>query len=165
MRILGIDPGLKATGYGVIEEINGRLKVLEAGTITPNPRRSIPERLIKIHTDLCELIDLYAPRVLVLEKLYTHHDHPPTASVLGHVRGVICLAGQQKGLCFEEYSVKRIRKAVVGNGNASKPQVRRIVCHRLGIPEDRLTLDASDALALALGYASIEKLGMGRRDG
>lgn len=152
MRILGIDPGLKATGYGMMEYDGRRVKLLETGTIEPKAKDFIQNRIKTIYTLLNELIDQYKPDVLVLEKLYAHSDYPTTAAILGHVRGVICLLCAQKELGLAEHSVKRIRKALSGNGNASKLQIRRVVAHAFGVNEDKLTLDASDALALGLGY-------------
>lgn len=155
MRILGIDPSLKATGYGLIDDQNRKIKLLETGTIEPKQKDLLQNRLKKIYTMLEELIRQYKPDVLVLEQLYAHYKHPITASILGHVRGVVCLLCAQKNIELAEYSAKRIRSAVVGNGNASKIQTRRVVAHRLHIEESTLPLDASDALALAIGYAQI----------
>lgn len=153
MKILGIDPGFKATGYGCIDAGRQSWKLIETGTIEPNQKDLIQKRIEKIYRILGELIDEHAPDVLVLEKLYAHDKHPATASKLGHVRGVVCLLCAQKKIALAEYSVKRIRKALAGNGNATKVQVRRIVADLLKVNETKLTLDASDALALALGYA------------
>ena len=153
MKVLGIDPGLKATGYGVIErKADQRPRALEVGTIEPGAKRPMPEKLQKVHACLAGIIDRQGPDVVVLEKLYSHSAHPMTAAVMGHVRGVICLVCAQKGVRLVEESPKRVRKAVVGNGNASKEQTRRVVAGFLKIDPARLTLDASDALALALGY-------------
>lgn len=152
MKIIGIDPGLKATGYGVVEYQPHHISLVETGTIEPKQKDFIQNRIKTIYSLLNELIEQHRPDVLVLEKLYAHYNHPATASILGHVRGVICLLCAQKDLGLAEHSVKRIRKALSGNGNASKTQVRRVVAHALGVDETKLTLDASDALALALGY-------------
>ncbi len=152
MRIVGVDPGTRATGYGFMESAGGRLKLLEVGTIVPKSRDTLPQRIHKIYTILESLVGQYQPEILVLEKLYSHHRHPATVAVIGHVRGVICLLAAREGLPLAEHSVKRIRKAVTGNGNATKAQTRRMMAHIFGIDEKKLTLDASDALALALGY-------------
>ena len=152
MQILGVDPGLKATGYGFVEGYGRTIKLLETGTIEPKQKDSIQNKLDQIHAILGQLIDQHKPNILVLEKLYAHHKHPATASVLGHVRGVICLLCAQKKIELAEHSVKRIRKAVTGNGSATKIQTRQVVGHILQIPAEQLKLDASDALALALGY-------------
>ncbi|MCB9721174.1 MAG: crossover junction endodeoxyribonuclease RuvC [Candidatus Omnitrophica bacterium] len=152
MRIVGVDPGTRATGYGFIEARGSRLTLLEAGTIVPKAVDGLPQRIHKIYSILDSLIGQYQPEILVLEKLYSHHRHPATVAVIGHVRGVICLLTAARGLRLVEHSAKRIRKAVTGNGNATKAQTRRMIAHVFGIDEKVLTLDASDALALGLGY-------------
>ena len=157
MRILGIDPGLKVTGYGFVENnSNQPVRLLEAGIIQPKAKENLPARIHKIYSTLNDLSERYRPNVLVLEKLYAHYRHPTTASILGHVRGVICLLSAEKEILLAEHSVKRIRKALTGNGNASKQQTLRVVAQRLHLAEENLTLDASDALALALGYIDID---------
>ncbi|MCK5581445.1 MAG: crossover junction endodeoxyribonuclease RuvC [Candidatus Omnitrophica bacterium] len=158
MRILGVDPGLKATGYGVVDVRAKHLQqveLLETGTIEPEQKGDFQNRIIKIHKNLDDVINQYSPQVMVLEKLYSHYRHPTTACILGHVRGVICLLSAQHQLQLVEHSVKRIRKALVGNGSATKQQTRSTVAHILKIDAQKLTLDASDALALALGYAAM----------
>jgi crossover junction endodeoxyribonuclease RuvC len=155
MRIVGIDPGLRATGYGFIDCHNQAIKLLETGTIEPSIKESFPNRIYKIHTILKGLVDQYQPDVLVLEKLYSHQQRPMIASILGHVRGAVCLVCAEKKLELIEYSVKRIRKAVTGNGNASKLQTQQVVMHLLNIKQTKIALDASDAMALAVGYTRI----------
>ncbi len=156
MKILGIDPGFKATGYGFIEADRRSAVLVETGTIEPKQKDLLQNRIGKVYAILKELIEEHQPQVLVLEKLYAHYKHPVTASKLGHVRGVICLLCAQKNIELVEYSVKRIRKALIGNGNATKVQTRRTVANMLKIEESKLTLDASDALALALGYVCMQ---------
>jgi crossover junction endodeoxyribonuclease RuvC len=159
MRIIGIDPGLKATGYGVVDVTEGkRVLPVEAGSIEPKATDALPAKLLKIHKHLSSLMALHRPDVMVLEKLYSHYKHPTTAAVMGHARGVICLVCAEQGVELIEESPKRVRKAVTGNGNASKEQTRLVVANVLKISADGLTLDASDALALALGYASMIRL-------
>jgi crossover junction endodeoxyribonuclease RuvC len=158
MKIIGIDPGLHATGYGLIEvglSQPGRIQFLEAGAIEPNPDDLLQHRINKVYDCLTDIISEYKPVVMVLERLYSHYRHPTTACRMGHVRGVICLVCAHQDVQLVEYSVKRVRKNVVGDGNASKQQTREVVAHLLKIDASRLTLDASDALALALGYASM----------
>ena len=153
MRILGIDPGLITTGYGVVEIKSGSVKILEAGTIEPNTKDIFEQRLLKIHLHITTILQAHRPDVVVLEKLYAHYKHPATATVLGHVRGVICLSVAQQNVELVEQSVKRIRKALIGNGNATKIQVQEFVKRLLNIKSEGFKLDASDALALALGQA------------
>ncbi|MDP8212514.1 MAG: crossover junction endodeoxyribonuclease RuvC [Candidatus Zapsychrus exili] len=156
MKILGIDPGMKTTGYGFIETIPSGVSLVEVGTINPKQKDLIQNRINKVYTILNELLSKHNPDVLILEKLYAHHKHPMTASILGHVRGAVCLLCAQRKIELVEYSVKRIRKALLGNGSATKIQTRRAVSNYFKVNEEKLTLDASDALALALGYAQIE---------
>ena len=157
MRILGIDPGLITTGYGVVEIKSGSVKILEAGTIEPNTKDLFEQRLLKIHLHITTILQAHRPDVVVLEKLYAHYKHPATATVLGHVRGVICLSVAQQNVELVEQSVKRIRKALIGNGNATKIQVQEFVKRLLNIKSPSFKLDASDALALALGQAHMQR--------
>jgi crossover junction endodeoxyribonuclease RuvC len=156
MIIIGVDPGLKATGYGVID-YSRTVKLLETGTIEPKARDPIEVKLEKVHRNLSDIVRQYKPETMILEKLYSHYKHPTTASIMGHVRGVICLVCAQCRVNLVEYSVKRIRKALVGNGNASKAQVQASVINTLKIPEQKFSLDASDALALALAHGYLNR--------
>ena len=155
MRIVGIDPGLKATGYAFLDCEKGGLKLLEAGTIEPKAREPIQERIHAVYRNLDVLLEQYHPDVLVLEKLYAHYKHPVTAAIMGHARGVICLLCAQRKIGLAEYPVKRIRSAVTGNGNSTKLQTRSVVAHMLKVDATKLTLDASDAIALGLGHIHI----------
>jgi crossover junction endodeoxyribonuclease RuvC len=153
MRILGIDPGLITTGYGVVEIKAGGVKALEVGTVEPNRKDPFEQRLFKIHLHITTILEAHHPDVVVLEKLYAHSTHPATGIILGHVRGVICLSVAQQKIELVEQSVKRIRKALTGNGNATKIQTQEFVKRVLNIKSPSFKLDASDALALALGQA------------
>jgi len=160
MRILGIDPGLITTGYGIVEMKTGGVKILEAGTkiveagtIEPDAKAPFAERLLKIHQHTTTILQTHKPDIVVLEKLYVHYKHPATVAVLGHVRGVICLSVAQQKIELVEQSVKRIRKALIGNGNATKIQMQEFVKRLLNIKSAGFKLDASDALSLALGQA------------
>ena len=153
MIIIGVDPGLVTTGYGLVRVDGGIAKIIEAGTIEPNTKDRFEQRIAKIHTHLTTILEMHTPQMMVLEKLYTHSTRPTTASILGHVRGVICLCAAQQKIVLEEHSVKRIRKALMGNGNATKAQAQEFVKRLLNIKSPAFKLDASDALALALGHA------------
>ena len=155
MRILGIDPGLKVTGYGIIDFEHNSIKLIETGVIEPKQKDAIQNRIHRIYKNLDAILLQHQPQIMVLEKLYAHYKHPTTACLLGHVRGVICLLCATRNILLMEYAVKRIRKALTGNGNASKLQTRSMVSQMLRIDEEKLTLDASDALALALGHIHI----------
>lgn len=155
MRILGIDPGLNTTGYGVVEFDRNRIKLVEAGVIRTSLSAGIKNRLNKIHRGLLGLIREQKPQAMVLEKLYTHYRHPTTACLLGHVRGAICLLSAQENLEFFEYSPTRIRKSLLGRGNASKLQTKRMVERIFSLKDDSLPLDTSDALAMAVAHIDI----------
>ena len=157
MRILGVDPGLITTGYGVIDVAGGKTRILEAGAMQPNPKDAFERRIAKVHQHISSIINTHEPDAVVLEKLYAHYKHPTTACILGHVRGVICLSAHEQKVPLVEHSVKRIRQALVGNGNATKQQVQLFVKRLLNIESSELTLDTSDALALALGHAHMLK--------
>jgi len=153
MRILGIDPALTITGYGVIDFKKSRLTIIEAGIITTSAKQPISERLQRIFQGVNKLIADTKPQVIVLEKLYSHYRHPTTAYVLGQARGVICLACAQEKIPLVEYAATRVKKAVVGQGLASKYQVQRMVAGILGIKELPKYNDVTDALALALAHS------------
>lgn len=157
MRILGVDPGLKATGYAVVDIKDGRPKAVDIGTIEPHVKDILAQKLFKIHRCLTQIIVEHKPDVLVLEKLFSHVKHPLTAAIMGHTRGVICLVCAEQNIELVELSVKRVRKSVVGNGNATKQQTQRVVAGAISLDPAKLTLDASDALALALGHASMSR--------
>ena len=134
------------------------IRLVEVGTVEPKEKDLIENRIFKIYVNLGKIIDEHKPDVMVLEKLYAHYKHPTTAVLLGHVRGVICLLCAEKKITLIEHSVKRIRKALVGNGNATKEQTRSLVANLLKVNASQLTLDASDALALALGHAHMIRM-------
>jgi len=157
MRILGIDPGLDTTGYGIIDDAKERFVLLEAGVIRTPPKERIEKRLKKIYRGAQELIKKYKPKVLVLEQLYSHYKHPVTSILMGHGRGVICLAGSEHNLEVVSYPAKRIKKAVTGNGNASKEQVQRMVENVLGISQTDIPVDVTDALAAAITHSYVKR--------
>lgn len=153
MRILGIDPGLNTTGYGVIEGEGLKVSLIEAGYIRTDPKQELNNRLEHIHNNVVKIIRRFNPRIMVLEKLYAHWRHPVTSCLLGHVRGVICLAAKENSLPVREYAATRIKKAVVGQGHATKAQVQSMVKNILSLKVLPEPADISDALALAIGQA------------
>ncbi|MDD5005665.1 MAG: crossover junction endodeoxyribonuclease RuvC [Candidatus Omnitrophica bacterium] len=158
MLILGIDPGLNTTGYGIIEENQNNLKFIEAGYIRTQPKDNIEIRLSKIYTDLANIVKRYKLDAIVLEKLYAHYKHPVTACLLGHARGIICLVCAQNNIKLFEYAATRTRKAVLGRGNASKLQTQHMVLNMLGIRDkSKIPLDITDALSLAIAHSYIAK--------
>jgi crossover junction endodeoxyribonuclease RuvC len=158
-RILGIDPGLERTGYGLIEVETDQSSCLKAQGIFKSSRTlPLEERLTTLHCQLFAFLEEQNPDVVVLEQLYSHYDHPVTAILMGHARGIICLAAAQRKIPLVSYAATRIKKAVTGNGGASKEQVQRMVYHLLGVKEIPGSLDVTDALALALAHANVMRL-------
>lgn len=146
------------TGYGVIEAEKGKFKLLEAGVIKNSSRGNLTPRLSRIYKSICDIIREYKPADLILEKLYSHYKHQMTAVAMGHARGVIALCtGEFPHLNLVNYSAKRVKKALTGNGNASKIQVARTVQSLLNLKEVPSPADASDALALAIAHAYIAR--------
>ncbi|NQT33277.1 MAG: crossover junction endodeoxyribonuclease RuvC [Candidatus Omnitrophica bacterium] len=160
MKILGIDPGLQRTGYGIIDA-NGpeSMKLIEAGIIKTSAEDGISKRVTDIYENLTDIIKENKPDVLVLEKLYAHYKHPATSILMGHARGVICLACGSNNVRLINYSATRIKKAVTGNGRAGKGQVQGMVRSLLGLKKDPDPVDISDALAMAISYVYIEGTG------
>lgn len=157
MRVLGIDPGLNITGYGLVEfSVNKGPKLLEAGLIRTKPSFTLAQKLFHIHKGIKEIISEFKPSVLVLEELYSNYDYPRTAILMGHARGVISLAAQENKILLIDYSPLRVRKALLGRGNVTKNQVARMVQNFLGLSSLPEPLDVTDALALALAYVRIE---------
>lgn len=160
MRILGIDPGLGTTGYGIIED--GNFGVVEAGIIKTQANTPIQVRLKKIFDSLGEIIEEHEPEVLVLEKIYSHYKHPTTAILMGHARAVVCLACGIHKVRLINYPSTKIKKTITGNGHASKKQVQRMVQNILKLKFAPEPVDVSDALAMAISYCYLKK-GLGVR--
>ena len=157
MIILGVDPGLNATGYGILDAVAEELRVIAAGDIRPPARRPLEDRLGFIHEALSRLISRYHPETVVLEKLFTHHGHVTTAALMGHARGAACLAAHDCGLPLAEYPPTQVKKSLTGNGHASKQQVARMVAQWLRHTDSSWSADATDALALAIIHARLDR--------
>jgi crossover junction endodeoxyribonuclease RuvC len=157
MRILGIDPALSVTGYGVIDFNKNRLSLLEAGIVKTSASQNLTERLNKIYQTVVKLIFDTKPDVMVLEKLYVHYRHPTTAYLLGQARGVICLACAKENVPLFEYAATRVKKAIVGEGQASKYQIQRMIVNILKLKTIPRYTDVTDALALAITHSYIIK--------
>ena len=154
MRVLGIDPGLGNTGYGILDADN--FKLIEAGVIKTPARTPIQSRVEKIFDEISEIIEEHRPDVLVLEKIYSHYKHPTTAILMGHARAMACLVCGKFNIKLVNYPSTRIKKAVTGNGHASKNQVQRMVQNLLKLKAAPEPVDVSDALAMAISYCYIE---------
>lgn len=156
-RILGIDPGLLVTGYGVIEFANRRTAVCEAGVIKGSASQSapseMPERLAELYRGVGEILDQFQPASMAVEQLYAHYAHPRTAILMGHARGVLLLAAAERSIPVASYSPTQIKKTITGHGRASKEQMQHAICRELGLPAVPEPPDVADALAVALCHA------------
>jgi crossover junction endodeoxyribonuclease RuvC len=152
MIILGIDPGLRTTGYGVIEYASGRLRLIEAGVVAPKMNATLEQRLHELHDGMCAVVASTQPNIMVIEELYTTYKNPLTAILMGHARGVLCLAGAQHGVPVHTLAHSLVKRALIGSGAARKDQVNMMVTQLLGLRKRPQPNDVSDALALALAF-------------
>jgi crossover junction endodeoxyribonuclease RuvC len=148
-RILGIDPGLRITGYAVIEARADAAVLAEAGVIRGGTG-SLDVRLRTLHESLLEIIDQYRLSALAIEQLYAHYKHPRTAIIMGHARGVMILAAALRNVPTYSYSATMVKKTISGAGRASKDQIQRTVAQEMGLSEPPQPPDVADALAVAL---------------
>jgi crossover junction endodeoxyribonuclease RuvC len=152
-RVLGVDPGLNVTGYAVLEEAAGSPRVVEAGIIRSVEGRGptdMARRVRCLYDGIVEVLEQFRPGVVAVEQLFAHYEHPRTAILMAHARGVILLAAAQRGVPVQSYNATRIKKTITGNGRASKEQVQRTVQRELGLPRLPEPPDVADALAAAL---------------
>jgi crossover junction endodeoxyribonuclease RuvC len=156
--ILGIDPGLGITGYGVLEATTGTPRLVEAGVIRSTAEsKSLPARLAEIHRGVAEVIGALKPAVMALEQLYSHYAHPRTSILMGHARGVICLAAAEAGIPVVHYSATQIKRILTGSGRAPKAQVQRAIEKELRLDRPPEPPDVADALAVALCHYYLSK--------
>jgi len=148
--ILGIDPGLNTTGYGVIDVSTGKVRLLEAGVIRSSREKSDAHRVKEIYDGVREVIEMFAPEVMAMEQLYTHYDRPTTAILMGHARGCICLAAAQSDIEVVSYAATQVKKLLTGSGRATKDQMQRAIKLELGLEQYPDPPDVADALALAI---------------
>jgi len=151
MRILGIDPGSRITGYGLLEKRGNRLLHIDNGAIVTRRDAPLDARLKTIYGELCRLIALHAPDAVAVERIFAAKN-ALSALKLGHARGVALLAGANADLPVFEYTALQVKSAVVGHGRAAKIQVQQMVRTLMGLPEIAQE-DASDALAVAICHA------------
>lgn len=150
MRILGIDPGLQITGYGVVDWRPRLPGLVAGGVIRLNVKEALPHRLAELEHELEELFTEYKPDICAVEQLYSHYAHPRTAILMGHARGVILLVAAKRGVRIEQFAANRIKQSVAGHGHASKPQMQRAVQAMWRLKEPPSPPDVADALAVAL---------------
>jgi crossover junction endodeoxyribonuclease RuvC len=150
MIVLGVDPGLSATGYAVLEADNGRLRVRDTGCARSKSRHPLETRVREIYDALSAVAQRWRPEVTVLEGLYAEYRYPRTVILMGHVRGVICLAADQTGAGVLEVSPAEVKQALTGSGRASKEQIKRAVTRMLSLQDPPDSDHVCDAMALAL---------------
>jgi len=154
VRILGIDPGLNITGYGVVTvtstSAGDSISVVEAGVIRSKRTDNLGTRLSSIHEGIADVISTLSPDCVSLEELYSHYERPQTAIIMGHARGVICLAAAQAKMQVNSYAATQIKKVLTGNGRAPKNQVQLAVTRHLNLDQIPEPPDVADALAIAL---------------
>ena len=155
MRILGIDPGLRRTGYACVK-ISARSvepTLIEAGVLRIATTGPLHARLLQIRTELLEVLTDLKPDHAAVETLFSHVKHAQTAIIMGHARGVLLATLAEKHLHITEFAPKEVKRSVTGNGNSTKEQVRRAVMAQCGLRTLKGPHDASDAMAIALTAA------------
>lgn len=150
MKVMGIDPGLIATGFGVLESGAGGLSVADAGVIATAAGQALEVRLNAIHRAVHRLIEAHAPSLVIVEDLYTEYKFPRTAVLMGHARGVIYLAARQLDVPLLALAPSEVKRAITGNGAAGKGQVQRAVQTLLGLATAPQPSHVADALGLAV---------------
>lgn len=146
--ILGIDPGSRVTGYGVIKELNQQIEYVDSGCIRTSPEAELSQKLLQIYDGVCQLMDSFAPTEVAIEQVFMH-ENPSSALKLGHARGVAMVAAASHRTQIFEYSPREIKQSVVGYGAAQKSQVNHMVVQLLGLNSTPQS-DAADALAIAI---------------
>lgn len=163
-RILGIDPGLRITGYAVLNITRQGPQLCEAGVLRGGDG-PLETRLCTLHVGLLEIVDQFQPQSMAVEQLYAHYKHPRTAIIMGHARGVMLLAASLRNIPTFSYSATQVKKLITGAGRASKEQMQLTVAQEMGLAAPPEPPDVADALAVALChyYASIRNEGLGVR--
>lgn len=150
MKILGIDPGLRITGYGLVNWRPLRPVLIDGGVIRLTLKTPLADRLVELDAELEAILQEHKPDVCAVEQLYSHYAHPRTAILMGHARGVILLAARRNGVSVEQFPANRVKQSVTGNGHASKVQMQRAIQMQWNLPNPPEPPDVADALAVAL---------------
>lgn len=157
MIIIGIDPGLVNTGYGIISIQRNNPSIIDFGIIQPNSKEVISKRLFTIFSDVSELMELHKPDVFSIEEVF-YSKNFKSALMLGHARGAAILAAAKYNLPVFEYSAKKVKQSITGNGNADKTQLQYMIKQIFKLNQLPSPLDASDALGIALCHLNQMKL-------
>jgi crossover junction endodeoxyribonuclease RuvC len=157
MKILGIDPGIATTGYGVIQQSGHQHQALAYGAIITKPHIPLPQRLHELHSNLCSIITKHRPQAMAVEELF-FNNNAKTALIVGQARGVILLAGEQFQIPVTSYTPLQIKMAVCGYGRADKKQVQQMIKTLLNLSQIPKPDDVADALATAVCHSHSYKL-------
>ncbi len=152
MKIIGIDPGSRITGYGVIDKSSSGIQFITCGVVKSSPKLSFPERLKELHDGLCLVIEKFGPHYASVEDVFFARN-PSSALKLGQARGALIIAAIQSGVIVKEFTAKQVKQTVAGYGQASKAQIQHMVRVLLGLTSSP-SEDAADALANALCLAT-----------
>lgn len=153
MRIIGIDPGLESTGYAVIDDRGREQSPVEGGVVRTRPSEPLEKRLLVIYQDIKSVLEEFKPEVMAIEDLHSRYQHGRTAILMGHARGVVCMAGAEAGMPVFHYAPARVKNLTTGSGKADKEQVQRAVEARLGVEGAARNEHVADAFAIALCHA------------
>ncbi len=153
VTVVGIDPGLANTGFGVVARRGGELAALDGGVIATRPQQDLAARLLEIHRTVGELLDHYAPVAVAMESLFFGRN-TTSALAVGQARGVVLLAAAERGIACTDYTPQQIKGAVCGSGGADKAQVQRMVQLLLRLTEPPRPDHAADALAAAICHVN-----------
>ena len=152
MRVLGVDPSLHITGYGVVERNGSGLRLIEGGTITPGKSAGLSERLAELQRGIADVISSLHPDVMIVEEVFARTAYPRTAILMAHARGALVCAAAVAGLPVYDYAATAVKRALVGRGAATKEQVASMVVDALRLRKRPSPPDVTDALALAIAY-------------
>lgn len=152
MIIFGVDPGTVLTGFGIIKSNKSQIEYLDSGIIKPNSKEELPQKLNFIYQELNKLIKKFSPEVFCLETAF-YDKNVQSVLKIGYVRGIAMLAASKNNLTFVEYSPREIKKAVVGNGSASKEQVQYMIKNLTNFTKDKFKYDETDAIAAAICHS------------
>ena len=150
MRVLGIDPGLNISGYGIIESLgDDDLNIIEAGIIRTNAKAEMDNRLVEIGREFDSVLKQFQPDVMAIEELYSHFNHPKTSIIMAHARGLMIFKAAEAGIGVVSYASTRIKKCLTGHGRATKEQMQKAVQTNMGLKSLPEPSDVADALAVA----------------
>jgi crossover junction endodeoxyribonuclease RuvC len=148
--VVGFDPGLYLTGYGVLASGGAKPKLVEAGVFRMSKGNSLAERLAELHASAGELLDEHRPTSVAVEEIFSHYERPKTAILMGHARGVLLQAAASRKIAVAHYLPTRVKKFLTGNGHASKQQIQQAIQLEFDLPAQFGPPDVADAIAIAM---------------